>query len=106
MRANDASSSEKELIQLMTLLVSSRQPYDGDKPVEVAWQHADRLAMLARLRAAVEEQFQAAIIEAAREAVKPGSHLSYTAIGRAIGYSREHVSRIATKAGIKRRKHV
>lgn len=50
-----------------------------------------------------EMQLQKAIIEAAREAAQPGSKLTFAEIARRTGYSREHVSRVAGKAGIRQR---
>lgn len=50
-----------------------------------------------------EQRLRQAIIEAAREAASEGSKLTYAEIGRRTGYSREYVSREATKAGIRQR---
>lgn len=47
-----------------------------------------------------EQRLQRAIVEAAREAAVKGSKLTYAAIGRIAGYSREYVGRKATEAGI------
>ncbi len=47
-----------------------------------------------------EQRLQKAIVEAAREAAVKGSKLTYTAIGRIAGYTREYGARQAAGAGI------
>lgn len=50
---------------------------------------------------AKDAKLRQAIIEAAREAASPDSDLTITEIAHRVGWTREYVNRLVTKAGVK-----
>lgn len=87
-------------IEPMPRRPQTRTDTEATRALDAAVREYDEVEELLRRKNA---QLRAAIIEAAKEAAQPDSHLTITEIAERVGWKRETISRIASGAGVKQR---